>query len=125
MPGQRYLPVVSRPAAVPPGRAIVPRVLAAAKPFIKWIWIQQNWGQIVADLDQHIELTLIAVGVGLAISIPLAVLAWRYRRWRSAVTTTTSVLYIIPSLALFAILGPITGYFSTTTAEIALVGYTL
>ena len=37
-----------------------------------------------------------------------------------------SGLYIIPSLALFAILGPITGYVASyPTAEIALVGYTL
>ena len=37
-----------------------------------------------------------------------------------------SALYIIPSLALFAILGPITGYVASyTTAEFALVGYTL
>ncbi len=35
-------------------------------------------------------------------------------------------MYIIPSLALFAILGPITGYVASyPTAEIALVGYTL
>ena len=37
-----------------------------------------------------------------------------------------SALYIIPSLALFAILGPITGYVASyPTAEVALVGYTL
>ena len=37
-----------------------------------------------------------------------------------------SALYIVPSLALFAILGPITGYVASyPTAEIALVGYTL
>ena len=37
------------------------------------------------------------------------------------------MLYIIPSLALFAILGPVTGFVpsSYVTAEIALVGYTL
>jgi osmoprotectant transport system permease protein len=95
------------------------------KPFFNWTWVHQNLGQIVADLGQHVQLSLIAVGIGLAISIPLAVLAWRYGRWRGAVTTATSILYIIPSLALFAILGPITGYFSVTTAEVALVSYTL
>jgi len=100
-------------------------MLATGRPFFSWSWVQQNWGQIVADLDQHIELTLIAVGIGLVISVPLAVVAWRYRRWRSPVTTATSVLYVIPSLALFVILGPVTGYFTITTAEIALVSYTL
>jgi len=100
-------------------------VPAVAKPFISWEWIRQNLSQIFADLGQHAELTFIAVGIGLAISVPLAVLAWRYGKWRGAVTTFSSVLYIIPSLALFAILGPVTGYFTITTAEIALVGYTL
>jgi len=100
-------------------------VPAVAKPFINWEWIRQNLSQIFADLGQHAELTFIAVGIGLAISIPLAVLAWRYGKWRSTVTTFSSILYIIPSLALFAILGPVTGYFTITTAEIALVGYTL
>ena len=100
-------------------------VLAVAKPFIDWTWIGQNRSQIGTDLLQHVELTLIAVGVGLVISVPLAVLAWRYGLLRGPVTVLASVLYIVPSLALFAILGPVTGYFSTLTAEIALVGYTL
>ena len=85
-----------------------------------------NWDQIQGDLVQHIELSLIAVAIGTAISIPLAVLAWRYRIIRTPVFGVASALYIIPSLALFAILGPITGFVASyTTAEIALVGYTL
>lgn len=97
----------------------------AAKPFISWEWIQQNGGQILSDLAQHAELTFLAVGIGLAISVPLAVVSWRFPRWRVPVSALSSLLYIIPSLALFAILGPLTGYFTITTAEIALVGYTL
>ncbi len=58
--------------------------------------------------------------------MPLALLAWRYRIVRPPVFGVASALYIIPSLALFAILGPITGYVASyPTAEIALVGYTL
>jgi osmoprotectant transport system permease protein len=37
----------------------------------------------------------------------------------------TGALYVVPSIALFALLGPLTGYFSVTTAEVALVSYTL
>ena len=37
-------------------------------------------------------------------------LAWRYRLVRAPVFGVASTLYIIPSLALFAILGPITGF---------------
>ena len=75
---------------------------------------------------QHIELSLIAVAIGTAISIPLSILAWRYRLVRAPVFALASALYIIPSLALFVFLGPITGFVASyETAEIALVGYTL
>lgn len=97
-------------------------------PFIRWSYITDNWSQIQGNLVQHIVLTLIAVGIGTVISIPLAVLAWRYRLVRAPVFGFASTLYIIPSLALFAILGPVTGFVppsSYTTAEVALVGYTL
>jgi osmoprotectant transport system permease protein len=104
--------------------AILPAA-AANRPFVDWSWISQNRGAIGSDLLQHLELTLIAVGIGLAISVPLAVIAWRFRVARSPLIAAASVLYVIPSLALFTLLGPVTGYFSTLTAEIALVGYTL
>jgi osmoprotectant transport system permease protein len=80
----------------------------------------------VTSRIQHVTLTLLAVAIGLALSVPLALLAWRYRIVRPPVFGVASALYIIPSLALFAILGPITGYVASyPTAEIALVGYTL
>ncbi len=101
-------------------------MLIGANPFFRWSYVTDNWSQIWADLVQHVELSLIAVAIGTAISIPLAVLAWRYRVVRAPVFGVASALYIIPSLALFAILGPITGFVASyTTAEIALVGYTL
>lgn len=100
--------------------------MLASEPFFRWTYVTGNWHQIASDLVQHIELTLIAVGIGLLISLPLSLLAWRYRLVRPPVFGVASALYIIPSLALFAILGPITGYVASyTTAEFALVGYTL
>jgi osmoprotectant transport system permease protein len=100
-------------------------LLGTANPFFRWSYVTHNWDQIQGDLVQHILLTLLAVAIGTMISIPLAVLAWRYRIIRSPVFGFASALYIIPSLALFAIFVPITGIVSYTTAEIALVGYTL
>ncbi len=100
--------------------------MGAAQPFFQWSYVSSQWGQISSDLLQHISLSLLALGIGLVISIPLALLAWRYRVLRPPVFGFASALYIIPSLALFAILGPITGYVASyPTAEIALVGYTL
>jgi osmoprotectant transport system permease protein len=101
-------------------------MLFGTNPFFKWSYVTSDWSQIQGQLLQHIELSLIAVAIGTAISIPLAVLAWRYRIIRTPIFGFASTLYIIPSLALFAILGPITGFVASyTTAEIALVGYTL
>jgi osmoprotectant transport system permease protein len=101
-------------------------LLGTDNPFFRWSYVTSNWDQIQGDLVQHIALSLLAIAIGTAISIPLAVLAWRFKVIRSPVFGVASALYIIPSLALFAILGPITGYVASyTTAEIALVGYTL
>ena len=70
------------------------------------------------------ELTVVAVAVGLAISFPLALIARRWRWAGAPVLSATGILYTVPSLALFAMLVPWTGL-SRTTAEIGLVGYTL
>jgi osmoprotectant transport system permease protein len=93
---------------------------------IQWSFITQQWSEIQADLVQHIQLTLIAVAIGLCISVPLALVAWRFPLTRSPLIGFASLLYIIPSVALFAIVGAYTGYIASyTTAEIALVGYTM
>jgi osmoprotectant transport system permease protein len=83
------------------------------------------WPTVRADLVQHIELSALAVAIGAAIALPLAIAAWRYRVVRLPVLAFSSTLYVIPSLALFVLILPITGIGSVLTAEVALVGYTL
>ncbi|HEY1829603.1 MAG TPA: ABC transporter permease [Acidimicrobiales bacterium] len=94
-----------------------------------WTYLVQNWSiSIRGYLVQHIELTFIAVGIGLLISVPLALLAWRYPLARTPLVGFSGFMYIVPSIALFAIVGAWTGYVppsSYKTAEIALTGYTL
>jgi osmoprotectant transport system permease protein len=80
---------------------------------------------VLSLLWQHVELTLLAVGVGLAISLPMGVLAWRVRALRPPLVGFTGALYVIPSIALMSLCAPFTGFFSVTTAEVALVSYTL
>lgn len=104
------------PAGVP--------VAADSQPWVQWSWVDHHWGEIGSALGQHVQLTAIAVGIGFAISLPLGLLAWRWRRWEKPVYGFTGVLFTIPSLALFAFLIPITGL-GPTTAEIGLVSYTL
>lgn len=91
---------------------------------MRWSWIFDNVGDIQERLLEHLSLTGIAIGIGFAISFPLALAAHRYRKLYAPITWFTGVLYTIPSLALFAMLVPYTGL-SLLTAEIGLVGYTL
>lgn len=102
-------------------------LLAAGGPdsFLWWDWIGRHTDDITSAVTTHLRLTGIAVGLGLALSVPLALVARRYRRTQGAILGITGTLYTIPSLALFFLLGPLTGYTSIVTAEIALVSYTL
>jgi osmoprotectant transport system permease protein len=88
-------------------------------------WVSRNWGTVLwPALRQHIVLTLIAVAIGFVISTALALVAYRRNWLERPVLIVTSILYTIPSLALFELLQPSFGL-SRTTAEIALVSYTL
>jgi osmoprotectant transport system permease protein len=97
--------------------------------WIWWHWVATHLKPgvefSIADATrQHVELTVIAVVLGLVLSLPLGVVAWRYRRLETPVLGIAGALYTVPSLALFALLVPITGL-TTLTAEIGLVSYTL
>ncbi|GAA5069045.1 ABC transporter permease [Streptomyces similanensis] len=73
---------------------------------------------------QHLQLTAVSVLIGLAVAVPLAVLA---RRWKAAagpVLAVTTVLYTIPSLAMFSLLLPLYGL-SATLVVAGLVLYSL
>jgi osmoprotectant transport system permease protein len=94
------------------------------EPWVRWDWVSSHTDQIFTALRDHVELTLIAVVVGLLISIPLAMLARRWHWFQAPVLSATGILYTIPSVALLALLVPWTGL-TRTTAEIALVSYTL
>ena len=95
-----------------------------AQPLIRWSYIGDHLHEIRHALVQHLELTFIAVGVGLVISSFLAVLALRFRFTFQPLNALTGIMYAIPSLALFILLSPITGL-TVLTSEIALVSYTL
>jgi osmoprotectant transport system permease protein len=87
-------------------------------------WIVHHIGDYLAPLWRHIELTLASVALGFVIAFALALVAHR-RHWLTGpIIGVTGILYTIPSLALFAILIPLTG-FGFTTALIPLTAYTL
>jgi osmoprotectant transport system permease protein len=95
-----------------------------ARPFIDWNWIATHLDLIWALTLEHIWLTVLAVGIGFALSFTLALISLRWRRSYGPITAVAGIIYTIPSIALFVALVPITGL-SVASAEIALVGYTL
>lgn len=96
--------------------------LAYVDPWVNWSWLGNHVHVFLGALLQHVVLTLVAVGVALAIALPLGIIAHRWRALRNPVLTVFGIFYTIPSLALFALLVPYTGL-SVLTAEIGLVGY--
>lgn len=96
----------------------------ADQPLVDWEWVFEHLDDLWAATYEHLQLTIIAVVVGLIISAVASLLIYRDRRFYGPLTGVAGFLYTIPSLALFALLVPITGL-SILTAEIALVSYTL
>jgi osmoprotectant transport system permease protein len=103
-----------------------PSVTAANGPgsWVWWSWVGDHLDDIAGAVREHLLLTFIAVALGLVIALPLAIAVHRWRHLTTPVFAVTGIVYTIPSLALFALFVPLTGL-SRTTAEIALVGYTL
>ena len=94
------------------------------RPLIDWGWIAGHLGDIAEKLREHIYLTVLALAIGFAIALVLSIVALRWRKTYAPITWVTGVLYTIPSIALFAFFVTVTG-FSTVTALIGLVSYTL
>jgi len=88
-------------------------------------WLHAHWGDTLQPaLVQHVELSLIAVGIGFALAFLLALAGYRFRLLDAPIGVFADFLYTIPSLALFQLLVPLTGL-TVTTVEVALVSYTL
>jgi len=106
-------------------------VNAAAEPnclqLNEWVcgeYLSTRMDLLIEALIEHIWITLVSVGIGLMIAFPLALLARRFRRLEWLVVGTTTALYTIPSLALFALLLPFTRL-TPATVIIGLVLYSL
>jgi len=89
-------------------------------------WLGRNLDLIGEKLLEHLQLTALSVVFGLAIAVPLAVLAVRFRVLYTPLLAITGVLFTIPSLALFVLLLVVLGTGLTiTTAVIGLTLYSL
>ena len=98
--------------------------MTPGEPLIRWDWVIAHASDIVSRLGEHVLLASLAVVVGFVLSFGLTLAIRRFPSLYGPVTLVTGILYTIPSLALFALLIPITKL-SVLTAEIGLVSYTL
>ena len=72
-------------------------------------YLLSHFDQVLELTLQHIQVTLVAVILAVAIGVPLGILIARWRRLDSLVLGVAGLLYTIPSLALFAFLLPFLG----------------
>jgi osmoprotectant transport system permease protein len=79
-----------------------------------WSWIPGNWSQILELTKQNAFLGIVSPLIGLAISLPLGVVAARWRWLYPPTLVVINVVYAIPSLALFIALIPAFGLTDTT-----------
>jgi osmoprotectant transport system permease protein len=98
--------------------------LDVVDPWVNWDWLSTHIPLVLAALQEHVTLTVIAVLIGLVLSLPIGIAAHRWGWLRNPVLAVFGILYTIPSLALFSLLIPYTGL-TVLTAEIGLVSYTL
>lgn len=92
-----------------------------------WIcgeYLSTRRDDILAALRQHVTLTVVSVLLGLLVAVPVALAVRKWRWTEGGVLGVTSVLYTLPSIALFALLVPFTGL-TARTVEIGLVIYSL
>jgi len=93
-------------------------------PWFSWDYVSRNASDLLFYAGQHATLTLEALVLAVLVGVPLGVWAHRHPRAAGPLVGLTGVLYTVPSLALFAVLAPVTGI-GRTTVLIGLVAYAL
>src|SRR6478736_4153858 len=94
------------------------------EPLVRWDWLADHTDELWERTVQHIQLTVVSVVLGLIIAGMLAALIRRWRWASGPITAITTLLYAIPSIALFAALIPLLGT-GTSVPTVALTTYSL
>jgi len=87
---------------------------AVENQWVCWQYVEDRRDDILDATSQHVEITVLALLLALAIAFPLALVARRFPRLESSVLGVSTGIYTIPSLALFPIFLPFTGLTQTT-----------
>jgi osmoprotectant transport system permease protein len=89
-----------------------------------WSWIPSNSSLIWQLVRENLFLGVVPALIGLVLSIPLGILAARWRWTYPPMLAVVNILYAVPSLALFIALIPAFGL-TDTTVSIALTVFSL
>ncbi len=87
--------------------------------------LQEQLALLPHYLGNHLRLSVIAIVIGTAISLPLSITATRVRRLEWPLVAVANVLQTIPALALLAFMVPLLGRIGFVPALIALVLYSM
>jgi len=91
---------------------------------IDWAWTLDNSSMIVELTLQHLQMVVLSLALGTFLTALMLLLAIVWPALSGPLITLSSVLFTIPSLALFILLLPWTGL-SMTTSVIGLTLYSL
>jgi osmoprotectant transport system permease protein len=91
---------------------------------VRWDWLADNGDKIQRYLTQHVRITLVSLLLGLLVALPLGIVGHRVRRSYPVILVITSVIYSIPSIALFVFLIPSLGL-NDRPVIVGLASYTL
>jgi len=78
----------------------------------KWYctdYLKDRHHDLTSALQQHVQITLWSILLGVLIAFPLALVARRLPRLQGIILGTSTMIYTIPSIALFPFLVPFTG----------------
>jgi osmoprotectant transport system permease protein len=71
---------------------------------MRWDWLGRNVDVVLADLSEHVQITFVALVLGVLIAFPVGLAAYRWRASYPPILAATQILYTIPSIALFVLL---------------------
>ena len=122
--GKDFATIAADFLAQQPGSAPSPKAgNAAAAPGGFWDKLfAPDFGRLTAE---HLLLVFVSLAVSIAIGVPLGILAARKPASEGTILSVTGVIQTIPSLALLAVLIPLTGRIGAVPAFIALSLYAL
>ncbi|GEB51567.1 MULTISPECIES: ABC transporter permease [Streptomyces] len=87
-------------------------------------YLRTRQSELVDATVEHIWITAVAILIAVLLAVPLAVAARRWRAARGPALAVTTILYTVPSLAMFALLLPVFGL-SAAVVVTGLVLYSL